>query len=230
MSEHKANNVYKILLVGHKNVGKRSIYNTFLDASNIEKSHQSIVTLNKNMNALLDVTYESNVHNVNLKKMSGILVVYSVTDLSSFKRAEMILKSITDKALKYNIKIVLVSNKIDVSHNMRKVRTEMATELAREYDVDHVEVSAKNRTNIKYIFNKIARLIYIGSDGRSRGSSMISIDLSEDRNEKPNMMPSICQIICACCTSLCCKKHVNPLEPQTYSREDMLKDSDYWLL
>ena len=53
-----------------------------------------------------------------------------------------------------NPDVILVGNKSDME-SKRKISTEDATEFAKEYDINYIEVSAKTGNNINNIFETI---------------------------------------------------------------------------
>ena len=117
-----------------------------------------------------------------IKKSDGYLLVYSVTDRSSFNDITEILENILrvkDAAsadgvrflvcekfqiyillfsmILIQLPILLVGNKIDLD---RAVTTEMGETLAAKLKVAFLELSAKNHTNIDEAFAKLAHLAY----------------------------------------------------------------------
>ena len=86
------------------------------------------------------------------KDANGIILVYDVTNLNTFKNIQNCIKEIKDIVNK-NAYIVLVGNKID-SFN-RVITEEEGINLANEYDINFFETSAKNDKNITELFYHI---------------------------------------------------------------------------
>ena len=85
----------------------------------------------------------------------GIILIYDITNKSSFESIKYWYKDIT----KYlpNIKIkagILIGNKLDLKSE-RKVTKQMGSELAREFNFELIEASALTGKNIEYAFYKL---------------------------------------------------------------------------
>ena len=87
----------------------------------------------------------------------GALIIFDVTNRETFNRATKWFKELKEFA-EGNPKIILVGNKIDLPN--RVITNEEATKLAREYDCNFLEVSAKVGTNVNEIFNSLTSSIY----------------------------------------------------------------------
>ncbi len=90
----------------------------------------------------------------------GIVVVFDVTDRTSFERAGWWLKELRSKfkAASEQIDLVLVGNKIDLD-GQRDVSEEEARQAAVEYNTAYWDVSAKSNLNVAQVFNDLAERI-----------------------------------------------------------------------
>lgn len=85
------------------------------------------------------------------RNSDGVIIVYDVTNKSSFEKVQEWVQSINDNTDK-NIKMVLVGNKIDLQ---REVTTDEGKKLADFYKIPFFETSAKENTGISDFIRKI---------------------------------------------------------------------------
>ncbi|KAJ6792544.1 Uncharacterized protein M6B38_238175 [Iris pallida] len=86
----------------------------------------------------------------------GILLVYDVTDESSFNNIRNWIANIEQNASD-NVNKILVGNKADMDESKRAVPTSRGQSLADEYDIKFFETSAKTNMNVEEVFFTIAR-------------------------------------------------------------------------
>ncbi|CAL5334673.1 unnamed protein product [Camellia sinensis] len=86
----------------------------------------------------------------------GILLVYDVTDESSFNNIKNWIKNIEQHASD-NVNKILVGNKADMDESKRAVPTSWGQALADEYGIKFFETSAKTNLNVEQVFFSIAR-------------------------------------------------------------------------
>ncbi|TYJ00738.1 hypothetical protein E1A91_A13G106000v1 [Gossypium mustelinum] len=86
----------------------------------------------------------------------GILLVYDVTDESSFNNIRNWIRNIEQHASD-NVNKVLVANKADMDESKRAVATSKGQALADEYGIKFFETSAKTNLNVEEVFFSIAR-------------------------------------------------------------------------
>ncbi|CAM6099443.1 unnamed protein product [Calypogeia fissa] len=89
----------------------------------------------------------------------GILLVYDISDSSSFQNVRNWIGSITEYAAE-NVNIVLVGNKADMA-DKRQIAKAQGQALADEYNIKFFETSAKTNFNVEEVFTSIARDIKI---------------------------------------------------------------------
>lgn len=86
----------------------------------------------------------------------GILLVYDVTDESSFNNIKNWIRNIEQHASD-NVNKILVGNKADMDESKRAVPTARGQALANEYGIKFFETSAKTNLNVEQVFFSIAR-------------------------------------------------------------------------
>lgn len=86
----------------------------------------------------------------------GILLVYDVTDESSFNNIRNWIRNIEQHASD-NVNKILVGNKADMDESKRAVPTSQGQALADEYGIKFFETSAKTNFNVEQVFFSIAR-------------------------------------------------------------------------
>lgn len=116
----------------------------------------------------------------------GIVLVYDVTDVKTFRRVEYWMKNIATYANAHVCKI-LVGNKCD-QEDLRQVTTQEGRELAAEYKIPFIETSAKAGTNVQQVFLSLAQDILKNLDHFSpEGTSSPSFSVAPS---KPATTPS----------------------------------------
>lgn len=86
----------------------------------------------------------------------GILLVYDVTDESSFNNIRNWIRNIEQHASD-NVNKILVGNKADMDPSKRAVPFAKGQALADEYGIKFFETSAKTNMNVEDVFFTIAR-------------------------------------------------------------------------
>ncbi len=164
------NNSINIVLLGDKCVGKTSIVYQFISNKFDQYYIQTIIkeefTKGISVNGKkynLNFTVTSGVREyqedyTNLYKISDFFVVcYDITNYASFEKAkEIITEQIISYAFLYNERyanIVLLGNKSDLKE--RTVDQTKVNDFCQKYKIDFYETSAKLKTNIVKVFNRI---------------------------------------------------------------------------
>ncbi|CAL9007989.1 unnamed protein product [Prunus brigantina] len=86
----------------------------------------------------------------------GILLVYDVTDESSFNNIRNWIRNIEQHA-SVSVNKILVGNKADMDESKRAVPTSKGQALADEYGIKFFETSAKTNMNVEEVFFSIGR-------------------------------------------------------------------------
>ena len=82
-----------------------------------------------------------------IKKANGIIIMYDITNKSTFDSIPEILKTIEEEKGK-DFPMILIGNKIDLE-NKREIKKEEAEELAEKYGMELIEISNKEGINIE---------------------------------------------------------------------------------
>ena len=82
-----------------------------------------------------------------IKKANGIIIMYDITNKSTFDSIPEILKTIEEEKGK-DFPMILIGNKIDLE-NEREIKKEEAEELAEKYGMELIEISNKEGINIE---------------------------------------------------------------------------------
>ena len=85
------------------------------------------------------------------KGVNWVVIVYDVTSRESFENIEIYIKEKQEIEIKKNIWVIW-GNKID-KYGERMVSSEEGMRMAEKFNAYFIEVSAKNRTNIKNLAN-----------------------------------------------------------------------------
>lgn len=161
--------IMKILLVGDSGVGKSCLLVRFVE----DRFNPSFITT-------IGIDFKIKTVDINGKKIKlqlwdtagqerfrtittayyrgamGIIIVYDVTDERTFANIKQWYKTVTEHS-NSEAQIMLVGNKRDMDN--RVVTYEQGEELAKELQVQFIESSAKDDTNVNEIFLSLARSI-----------------------------------------------------------------------
>ncbi len=179
----------KVLLIGDVGVGKTSIIlryfdigydETLLSTTNFDFKSKSIQINNNLVNlqvwdSLGQEKYNSISANY-LRFCEGIIIVFDLSNSSSFVNVKNWINVIKEKA--QSKKIIIVGNKSDLDQK-RQISYDEAKEFAHELNLKYFETSAKNNTNIQEIFVDISEEIINNPDFINK--SDISIVLEKRR-------------------------------------------------
>lgn len=158
----------KLLMIGDSGVGKTclllryandSFSPTFITTIGIDFKIKNIELDNKKVKLQIwDTAGQERFRTITtsyFRGAQGILLVYDVTDRSSFQSIRNWVGQIQQHA-DVHVNKILIGNKCDVSDD-RAVSTEEGQALADEYGVQFFETSAKNNINVENGFIKVAR-------------------------------------------------------------------------
>ena len=107
-----------------------------------------------------------------IKKADGVLLIYDISDRSTFDAINGWIQSLMDVG-KESIPIILIGNKCDLSEDKRKVTNEEGIQKSNEYKIPFFETSCKDGININEVFDKIIEEITCNSDWNAPGKSKI---------------------------------------------------------
>ncbi len=165
---------HKVVFLGNPNAGKTSIVQRYISDEfeahepTLGASYNTTTTIKNNCKLTLEIwdtagqeRYRSLV-SMYLRDVSGILLIYDLSDLDSFKRIIdrwicYIDENMSDEA-KRDLKLYIVGNKSDMTHNVRSMDLYKLNTILDEmsYNYVHFKVSAKVGTNIGDLFTRVS--------------------------------------------------------------------------
>jgi Ras-related protein Rab-1A len=162
-SKFEYDHLFKILLIGNSNVGKSSLFIRFVDNEwkenfiptiGVDFKIKSIKIDNKTIKLQIwDTAGQERFKSIlssYYKGANGILLLYDITNINSFKNLSSWLIEIEKNSTK-NVKKILIGNKCDLNE-LRKISTNQGKEFADTYNMKFIETSAKNNININECF------------------------------------------------------------------------------
>ena len=187
----------KIMILGSSAVGKTSFIlkyteDTFqevhLSTIGIDSKDKHITLDGKKYKlSIFDTTgqerYKSLAFSL-IKNTDGIILIYDVTNESSFKAVPDWIQSAREKKGE-NYPMIILGNKIDLEDE-RKVKTEDGEELAQKYGLDFYEISNKENVNIENAILTLVKkiLVYIEQNGKKEINSLITTQTFKKRKKK----------------------------------------------
>ena len=186
-------NLVKILVIGDFNVGKTNFILQFADEQFIENAMSTvgfdlkskvIKVGSENIKIQVwDTAGQERYQSISkglFQKVQGIIIVYDITNYSSFENISNWIHSINDKC--GTMPVLIVGNKID-KEDEREVGTDEGKEFANDRGLLFCEVSAKTGHNIDEIFNNILDLLIENYDFDETKSIKLSNKNDEDEDE-----------------------------------------------
>lgn len=170
--------LYKVIIVGSGGVGKSALtlqfmYDEFVQDYEPTKADSYRKKINLDDQEvqidILDTAGQEDyaaIRDNYFRSGEGFLCVFSITDQDSLMMAQELREQILRVKNYEDQPFILIGNKCDLE-NSRKVMQKETNELARQWNVEYIETSAKTCQNVNEIFIAILRLI---RDKRSRGS------------------------------------------------------------
>ena len=184
--------LFKILLVGNSNVGKSSLFLRFVDeiwkenfvpTIGVDFKIKSIKIDNKIIKLQIwDTAGQERFRSIlssYYKGANGILLLYDITNVNSFKSLSNWLIDIEKNSSK-NVKKILIGNKCDLNE-LRKIPINKGKEFADTYNMKFIETSAKNNVNINECFNILGKELINNFDSKSNKKDKI-FHLNDDEN------------------------------------------------
>ena len=162
---------FKVVVVGDSGVGKTNLIKRFIND-----------TFNKDSKATVGVEFLSKTYLINqevfkieiwdtagqeryksitaayYKGAKGAMIVYDVTNQTSFDNVDNWANEIKEKAAR-NINLMIVGIKTDLTDKI-VVTSEVATEKAKALEIPIMETSALDSTNVKEAFYQLLREMY----------------------------------------------------------------------
>ncbi|KXJ21688.1 ras-related protein Rab-13 [Exaiptasia diaphana] len=170
MPQNPSSNGLKVALVGDSKVGKSTILSRLLGDSfsplyvqtkeRVIKSKYVEVTGERPQKLQIwDTAGDGDYRTIaaySIKDVQGIIVVFDVCEEDSYMHVQNWM-SVIQNTIEHadSIVIVIAANKID-KIKTRKIQPEQIEQLAHQYSVKYVEVSAKSDDNIDKLFKLVA--------------------------------------------------------------------------
>ena len=185
---------FKILTIGESNVGKTSILRRFVE-NKFSKIHLSTIGIDyrtkslhvygKNIKLKIwDTAGQERYHNITsqiYKGADGIMLVYDVTEETSFIKIKDWMEQIITNIGGDEISIVLLGNKCDVEE--RAITKERGQEMANSLKVFYYETSALNGMGINDAFEGLTKEI-MKKKNTNHEIRAISLDSSKNQKKK----------------------------------------------
>ena len=160
----------KLLLLGDTSVGKTSILTNYnenkfdkdtIGTIGVEYVYKTITYKNMKIKLQLwDTSGEERFRTITKNFYRNADVLFLVFDLTREDTFNNIINWLSDvKEYNPDLKILLLGNKLDLI-NERKISTERATNFATKHNLQYLEVSAKDGTNIQKSFEALINLIF----------------------------------------------------------------------
>ena len=186
----------KIITLGDSHVGKSSLIvkyidnkfsNVYMSTIGFDLKHKQI-TLNDGTDAKIMIydtagqeRFKSLAANY-IKKANGILLVYDISEHSTFENIGMWMESITEEKGD-KLPIVLVGNKADLTDE-RQVTYEEGKKLAEDKGFHFFETSCKDGANVSECFIDLAELVYEKSGKKLIQNSNKKLDSGSSNKKK----------------------------------------------
>uniref|UniRef100_A0A3Q2DN26 GTP-binding protein n=1 Tax=Cyprinodon variegatus TaxID=28743 RepID=A0A3Q2DN26_CYPVA len=183
-SQSESECVYRVVLLGDHGVGKTSLAGIFAGITEKDEHpggdiYERTMTVDGEETTLILMdTWESDklgdpaCHDDCLKVGSAYVIVYSVTDRSSFDSAAELRITLRRARQAENLPIILVGNKSDLVR-AREVAVEEGRACAVVFDCKFIETSASLQHNVSELFEGVVRQIRLRRE---------STDLTRHRN------------------------------------------------
>ena len=188
------NVAFKILTIGENGVGKTSILRRFVE-NKFLKNHLATIgidfktkTLNINNQEIKlkiwDTAGQERFRNITTqyyKGADGIVLVYDVTEESSYDKIRDWMEQILYNTQRDDIGLVLLGNKCDMEP--RTVTEEQGNKMAEELKISYFETSALNGQGIKEAFEQLTRDI-MKKKGVGVGNNDGGVELKNSKKKK----------------------------------------------
>ena len=188
------NMTFKILTIGESGVGKTCVLRRFVE-NKFLKNHLATIgidfktkTLNINNQEIKlkiwDTAGQERFRNITTqyyKGADGIVLVYDVTDESSYDKIRDWMEQILSNTQQEEIGLVLLGNKCDMEP--RVVTEDMGKKMAEELKISYYETSALTGQGIKEAFEELTMDI-MKKRGVGQGSNTGGVELNSKKKKK----------------------------------------------
>lgn len=168
--EKKQERIFKIILVGDTGVGKTSLLFSFVD-NHFMTSYITTIGVDFRIKSIMvdDIPVKfqiwdtagqerfRTITSVYYRGSDGIMFVYDITDVESFKNIKNWIDDVNNNQENYRLVKLLIANKSDMNED-RKISYEKANKFAEENDLTLIETSAKDLIGVKNAFTIIGKI------------------------------------------------------------------------
>ena len=163
--------VFKILMIGDSNVGKSSLlirfsdneyYNNYITTVGLDFRTKKINIDNKIIRLeIWDAAGQERFRALTklyYRNCQGVLLVFDITDEKSFINIKNWINEFDKHCNIPNVSKILIGNKCDLLTE-KKVSDEEIDKLCLKYNLNYIETSAKDNTNVELSFNELGKKI-----------------------------------------------------------------------
>jgi len=115
------------------------------------------------------------------RRADGVVVMFDLTSESTFLNVKQWMMSIEEGA-EPDCMVMMIGSKLDLTSadgKLRKVKTETAKKLAKDYDASYIEVSALSGACVTEAMENLAKKMSTNEDNLLR-HSVLNLDISRD--------------------------------------------------
>lgn len=166
--------VIKAVVLGEQGVGKENVVEAMLGKAFIPKQATIGVEFTKISIKDEHIQFWTVSGNERFKPMMEVycraakmvFLVYDVTSMKSFSKLPNLLAEVNKHTEDY--KLFVIGNKVDIAATHREVPEQDAAEFARIHDATHIEVSAKDHTNINELLQAVTEALKPQNTGKNQ--------------------------------------------------------------
>ncbi|KAJ7339001.1 hypothetical protein JRQ81_012903 [Phrynocephalus forsythii] len=188
ISSESGNSLYRVVLIGEQGVGKTTIANIFAGVHDSMDSdcevlgedtyERTLLVDGESATIVLLDMWENKSEKGWLQEHcmqvgDAYLIVYSITDRSSFERASELRIQLRRARQTEDIPIILVGNKSDLVR-CREVSVSEGRACAVVFDCKFIETSAAVQHNVKELFEGIVRQVRLRRDSKEKNEKRLA--------------------------------------------------------
>jgi len=193
--------LYKIIIIGAAGVGKTNLLGRWIDNKFSPTSatlNVELATKSFKINGLVvkvqlwDTAGQEQYRAITrsyYRKSHGAIIVYDVTRKDSFAKLDEWIQAVREETGNENTQLLLVGNKTDLPDD-REISTEDGIKFARDHNLNFLETSALNGSNVNRAFQIVLQDIhklsqkYAKIDERPKQPSKQTVKLTDDKSSK----------------------------------------------